>query len=131
MFDEPTDKEILDAIRASKGMLYIAAKKLGCDPKVVKDRIKYVAELKEAAHNEKESTKDFVELKLIEALQKGEPWALKFFAERQMRDRGYGDKTDITLNGAITIPFMPKRGDLAVVVPNQPPLLGPGEPAAS
>lgn len=127
--DFPSDKEILDAIRASKGMLYIASKKLGCDPKELHSRIKVVPYLKDAAFNEKEATKDFVELKIIEALQKGEPWALKFFAERQMRDRGYGDKTDITLNGAITIPFMPKRGDLVVITPTKPAQLGPGESA--
>lgn len=125
-----SDKEILDAIKASKGMLYIASKKLGCDPKDLQNRIKAVPTLKDAAFNEKEATKDFVELKIIEALQKGEPWALKFFAERQMRDRGYGDKSDIILNGSITIPFMPKRGDLAVIVPNEPALLGPGESAS-
>ncbi len=125
-----SDKEILETIRASKGMLYIASKKLGCDPIELKARIKDSKNLQEAARNEKESTKDYVELKLIEAIQKGEPWALKFFAERQMRDRGYGDKTDINLNGAITIPFMPKRGDLAVVVPSQPAQLGPGEPSS-
>jgi len=123
----PTDNEILNAIRDSKGLLYIASKKIGCDPKYLKSRIKAVEEIRDAANNEKEAIKDFVELKIIAAVQAGEPWALKLYASTQMRDRGYGDKADITLNGAITIPFMPKRGDLTVITPVPPAQLGPGE----
>lgn len=33
---------------------------------------------------------DRAERKLDEAVNKGEPWAIRFFLERQARDRGYG-----------------------------------------
>lgn len=95
-------------------MLFLAAKKLGCPPEYLKKRVDEVSYLKMVMDYEREMTKDYVELKLIEAIQKGESWALKFYASTQMRDRGYGDKSEVTLNASISIPFMPRRGDLPV-----------------
>ena len=109
-----TNKEIIDALEACKGLVYIAAARLKCDPKTVKKRIREVPEVAEAQRNAKGYLKDVTEAHIIKAIQAGEPWAIKFFAATQMRDRGYGERMELGGNVELTIPFMARRGDLPV-----------------
>lgn len=107
-----TNQEIIEALRAAKGHVYIAASRLGADPKTIKKRIREVPEVAEEQRNAKGYLKDVTEAQIIKAIQKGEPWAIKFFATTQMRDRGYGERNDVNISGELTIPFMKRRGDL-------------------
>lgn len=55
-----------------------------------------------------------IQAQIIKAINEGQPWAIKFFAATQMRDRGYGDRLDHGGSVELTIPFMQRRGDLPV-----------------
>jgi hypothetical protein len=109
-----THQQIIDALEACKGLVYIAARRLGCDPKTIKKRIREVPEVAEAQRNAKGYLKDVTEAQIIKAINEGQPWAIKFFAATQMRDRGYGDRLDHGGSVELTIPFMQRRGDLPV-----------------
>lgn len=107
-----TDKEISDALVKCRGMVYVAAKTLGCDPKTVKKRIKDVPEVAEIKEAQREFVKDLGELKLLQAVERGDPWAIQFLLKMLARDRGYSEKTDVNVSGSLVIPFMSRRGDL-------------------
>lgn len=107
-----TNKEISDALVQCRGMVYVAAKKLGCDPKTIKKRIKDVPEVAEIKDAQREFVKDLGELKLLQAVERGDPWAIQFLLKMLAKDRGYSEKTDVNISGSLVIPFMPRRGDL-------------------
>lgn len=101
-WDGPTNEQIADALRRTKGMVYVAADLLAkehghCSPNTIKKRLKQYAWLREVKDAAKEMTKDVTELKLFEAIQRGESWAIQFYLKTQAKDRGYGDRVDINV----------------------------------
>lgn len=93
---------ILAALRHKKveGLVYLAADRLGCDPKTIYDRANQKTKkgtlknpaIAAAIHDFKEKRKDRTELQLYLAIDDGEAWAIRFFLLNQARDRGYGDR---------------------------------------
>jgi hypothetical protein len=91
-----TDKEIMDALRATKGMVYVAAQHLGCDPRTIKGRVAKSQRIRDVLEAERGKMGDTAELKLAQAIQNGEPWAIQFYLKTQAKDRGYTERIDIT-----------------------------------
>ncbi len=88
------EADIVNAIKKAHGMVSGAAKILGCHVTTIwrhKDSPKVAA----AFHEAKEATLDFAELKLIEAMQKGEAWAVCFFLKTQGKSRGYIERSEV------------------------------------
>ncbi len=71
-----TDKQILQAITNSKGLLYIAAKSLGCNACTLHDRANKNPVIREAIDNERGEILDWSEAKLVSAVKNGEAWAV-------------------------------------------------------
>lgn len=96
-----TDKQIMDALRATKGMVYVAAQHLGCDPRTIKGRVAKSQRIRDVLDSERGKMGDTAELKLAQAIQKGEPWAIQFYLKTQAKDRGYTERVqnDITSGG--------------------------------
>jgi hypothetical protein len=95
---EFTVQQILSALQASGGFMSIAADKLRCAPNTVKNYIEdyYPDELKPALAEIKHQKLDLAEDKLMEAIGHGNVAAIKFYLERQGRDRGYGIKAELS-----------------------------------
>jgi hypothetical protein len=91
-----TDKQIMDALRATKGMVYVAAQYLGCDPRTIKGRVAKSQRIRDVLEAERGKMGDTAELKLAQAIQNGEPWAIQFYLKTQAKDRGYTERIDIT-----------------------------------
>jgi len=105
-------KRMVDELTRTKGMVYVAAKNLGCTPQTVYNYInKYpaIAAAKELAEGE---MIDLAELGLCKAILNNEPWALQFMLKTKGRKRGYVERTEIA--GAEDQPFnviIKPRGD--------------------
>lgn len=107
-----TAEQVANALRETKGMTTLTARKLGCDWKTVQRYVRTYATVAEVLKEEREKTGDQVELTLANmALGKAnsrgdyerEPnvAALIFLAKTKYRDRGYVEK--LTLEGNLQI----------------------------
>ena len=89
-----TNKEIIHAIRESRGLVAVAARKLGVGRQTIYDRLERSSEVKEALDEAREFTGDVAEAKLYNAIEEGEPWAVQFYLKTQARRRGYTEKME-------------------------------------
>ena len=90
-----TTQQMVDALTETKGMITIAAKRLGCAPNTVRRyiaRSPTIAQAKQDAHDE---MGDAVELKLYNEAMGGNIAALIFLAKTQLKDRGYVERQEI------------------------------------
>ena len=91
-----TDKQIIDALQQTKGMVYVAAQRLGCSPDTIKARMAKSEKIRAVAEAERGRMGDTAELKLIEAIHDGQPWAIQFYLKTQAKDRGYTERQEVT-----------------------------------
>lgn len=90
-----TAQQMIDALHETKGMVSLAAKRLGCDPHTV---YRYIREYPTVAHAQKlerEAMTDVAELALYKAIKDGEGWAVCFYLKTQGRDRGYIERHEV------------------------------------
>ena len=88
--------DFLIAYEASLGNISLAAKKVG-----IKRGTYYLwcntdPEFKEACEEAIETQKDFVESQLMKSIRDGDAGSIKFYLQTKGRDRGYGDKIEVT-----------------------------------
>jgi hypothetical protein len=91
-----TQVEIEKALRECRGMVYVAAERIGCSPNNIKARIEKSPALQEVLAQSKGYLVDTAELKLAQAVQAGDLGAIKFYLQTQARDRGYVSRTEVT-----------------------------------
>jgi hypothetical protein len=94
-----TDK-IIAAIHDTRGMLTLTARRLGVSVNTVRRYVKLYQSVREALEEERDCTTDIAELKLFEAIQRGEKWAVIFYLKMQGHTRGYTEHQVIDQNGA-------------------------------
>lgn len=83
-------------------MIAIAARGLGCERKTIYNALARYPQLKEVLATEREFSLDSAEMKLFEAVDRAEAWAVCFYLKTQGRARGYIEKQDIGLD-AVTL----------------------------
>ncbi len=96
-----TDEDIIKAIRAKHGMVYLAARSLGCSHTLIYNRLKQNPLIKETIDACRGVILDDAETKLVSAIKRGEPWAIAFTLKTIGKDRGYTERQEVTgANGA-------------------------------
>ncbi len=100
-----TDGEIIAALKASGGMVYLAAKALGCDPVTIYNRREKSAAVREAIENTRGEMLDIAETALKSAVVAKEAWAVCFTLKTIGKHRGYVERVEQTgaNGGAIQI----------------------------
>lgn len=96
-------KKVAAELRRTRGMVAVAARSLGCNRSTVYDYIRKYASVREARDEAREFTTDTAELKLYEAIQAGDPWAVQFYLKTQGKDRGYTERTELQHSGALDV----------------------------
>jgi len=86
---------MIEAIRKSNGLIYVAAHNIGCDPGTIYDRAKKVARLRQAIDDCRGKVIDQAENKLFNAIEHGEPWAIALVLRTLGKHRGYTEKSEI------------------------------------
>ncbi len=99
-----SDEQIMDAIRAKHGLVYLAAKKLHCSPVTIYKRINSVPKVAEVVKEERGLFVDTAEEKLYEAVKRGDSWAVCFTLKCQGKDRGYIEKMAVLHGGDDSAP---------------------------
>lgn len=82
-------KEIIDMLEKTKGQVYEAATRLGCNYMTILRRAEKQQSIKDAIGKFRYRRTDIAEGKLESAIERGEPWAILFQLRTQGRDRGY------------------------------------------
>lgn len=98
-----TAQQVIAALRITKGMTTLAARRLGCDHKTVQRYIREYESVAQALREEREAVTDAAELALYKAIQDGQPWAVCFYLKTQGRERGYVEKQQLEHSGRVTI----------------------------
>lgn len=88
--------EIEQALRDTKGMVSVAAKKLGFQRSALYDRIQRSERLQMVIADEREAMTDTAELALHRAIVGGEAWAVCFYLKTQGKSRGYVERQELT-----------------------------------
>lgn len=90
-----TIAQMVEALTVTKGMVSLAAKRLGCAPDTVYRYIKEYPDVAAAKYAEREAVTDMAELSLYKAIQQGEAWAVCFYLKTQGKGRGYVERQEI------------------------------------
>ncbi len=102
-----TQAQVIAALRKTKGMVYLAAKELGCEAQTVYNyRDRYPAVRAEMEQQDGE-VDDAAEMVLYKAIMAGEPWAVQFRLRTKGKGRGYVERSQTEVSGpdggAVTI----------------------------
>ena len=89
-----TREQVLAAVDGCAGVVHTVAKKLDCAWSTAETYIDKWESTKEAYQNENETVLDLAETRLIEAVNKGQPWAIKYILSTRGKNRGYTERLE-------------------------------------
>jgi hypothetical protein len=91
-----TAQQVAQALIETKGMVFIAAQRLGCDPETIRNYCKRYPSVQAAKDAERGRMVDLAELKLYQSIQNGEAWGIAFALKTIGKDRGYVERQELT-----------------------------------
>jgi hypothetical protein len=89
-----THEEMMSALRLTKGLVYLAAKQLGCKPDTIYARVRISPDVAGCLKSQRGEFVDVAELKLNQAVLGGEPWAVALVLKTLGKDRGYVERSE-------------------------------------
>lgn len=99
-----TLEQVLAAIKGSAGIKATIQRRLGCNSRnTVDNYLKRYATAQAAYDEEVESIGDAAESVIISAIKNKDVDTAKWYAVKKLRNRGYGDKSEIEHSGEMTI----------------------------
>ena len=100
-----SDKRIIEALTEMNGCVYLAAKRAGCSPQTIYNKIQKNPAVAAAIEDARGELIDFAEQKLKQAVLNGEPWAVAMVLKTIGKDRGYveREKDDIEAAGVLKV----------------------------
>lgn len=116
-----TDAQIIEALRVARGMVYVAADRLGCEPKTIYRRMAASAKVKEVVEDSRGKLLDKAELALESAIGKEEAWAVCFALKTIGKHRGYVERIEQTGadGGPIEVKAQDYRAAIAPLAPTK------------
>ena len=88
--------QFIAAIPGTGGIITKIAERVGCAWHTAKKYITEYSTVAEVYQDECERVLDVGETRLIEAVDEGEPWAVKFFLSTKGKHRGYVERSEHT-----------------------------------
>jgi hypothetical protein len=105
-----TDAQIEGALKHARGMVYVAARALGCSPNTIKKRVSESDHLQEVQESERGLLLDTAELKLAQAINDGDMGAIKYLLSTQGQGRGYVERRQLEHTGPLPVLVVRKEG---------------------
>jgi len=90
-----TAKQVIQALKVTRGMVYMAAERLGCDPKTVYNYIDRYPSVKEALDDTTGRSLDMSETMLMQQIMKGNIVAIKYHLSTKGKHRGYTAEIEV------------------------------------
>lgn len=94
-----SDDQLIAALIECKGMVYIAAAKVGCNADTIYEHARTNPALKEVMRSERGKVVDKAEMKLFDAIEAGESWAIQMALRCLGKDRGYVERSEVKFTG--------------------------------
>ena len=91
-----TPKQVADTLTETRGMVFLAAKKLGCSDDTIYNYAKRYKVVGDALRQQRGQFVDMAELKLWNAVNEGEAWAVQFALRTLGKGRGYVERQEVT-----------------------------------
>jgi hypothetical protein len=113
-----TAQQVADVLTETKGMMFIAAQRLGCSQETVRQYCKRFALVQAAKDAQRGIMVDTAELKLWQSIQNGESWGITLCLKTIGKDRGYVERQELTGEDGTGMV-------LRVVYENAPEILAP------
>ena len=88
--------QIVNAVKAMNGMVYLAARQLGCSPTAIYKRMAKSETIRQAVDDSRGELIDISEQKLRAAVMGGEPWAVAMVLKTLGKSRGYVERQEVT-----------------------------------
>jgi hypothetical protein len=89
-------EDIIKALEQTHGMIFLAAKALGCSHCTIYRRAKKVKAVRDVIDSQRGKMLDTAELKLENAILNGEPWAITLALKTIGKHRGYVERAEVT-----------------------------------
>src|SRR5262245_23753458 len=89
-----TTEAMVAALKETRGMIYLAAGRLGCEANTIYARARVTPALARLIRQERGQLVDTAERKLYKAVQAGEPWAVRMCLMTLGKERGYVERTE-------------------------------------
>jgi len=93
-----TAAQVGAALTASKGLVYLAAKRLKCDPDTIYNYCKRHPSVQAIRDAMRGQMVDLAEQKLWESIQNGEAWGITLCLKTIGKDRGYIERQELSGN---------------------------------
>jgi len=90
-----TNAQIIEGLESVNGMVYLAARKIGCSAQTIYNRMKSNATIRAACDNARGELIDISEQKLRLAVMNGEPWAVAMVLKTIGKSRGYVERQEV------------------------------------
>lgn len=90
-----TAAQVAQALTTSKGLVYLAAKRLKCDAETVYNYCKRYPSVQAAREAQRGQMVDIAEQKLWESIQNGEAWGITLCLKTLGKDRGYVERQEL------------------------------------
>ena len=87
-------EEVIAALEAARGLVSLAADKLGVTQQAISYRILNDPEIAQAAKEIRERQTDLTEAKLFQAINNGDMTAIIFYLKTQAKSRGYVERME-------------------------------------
>jgi hypothetical protein len=91
-----TVEQMIEALEHGRGLIAPAARYLGCSRDTIRSYMAEHPEIAKAIEDASEAVNDMTELKLFDAIERGEAWAICFRLKTRAKNRGYVEKAEIT-----------------------------------
>ncbi|NJL53938.1 hypothetical protein HC928_01445 [bacterium] len=93
--------DMVKALEESKGMVYVAARKMGCSPATIYKYAKDHPEIQATIDAQRGMMLDTAEMALWRALTNGEAWAISLTLKTIGKHRGYVERVEVEVNIAL------------------------------
>jgi hypothetical protein len=91
-------QQVAEALTETKGMMFIAAQRLGCSQETVRKYCLKYPVVQAAKDAQRGMMIDTAELKLWQSIQNGEAWGITLCLKTIGKDRGYVERQEVTGN---------------------------------
>ncbi len=98
-----TAEQVIEAIKASGGIVTTVARKMGCDWHTARKYIDNYPTIGQAYKDECESVLDMCESALFTNIKTGDTSDAKWFLSKRGKHRGYGDQVDVRVPDGIVV----------------------------
>jgi hypothetical protein len=91
-----TNAQIIKAIKDSRGLIAVAARKLGVSRRTIYNRMEKSEEIREALDEARDFVLDVGQAKLYQAVEQGESWAVQYLLNTLGKSRGFTTRQEVT-----------------------------------